>query len=1222
MADDLRRVGLVFKEDGAVDFKKSLQEVNLELNKNYNQFKLNQAQWDESTTKAQKLKEQQDYLTEAYELQRDKVETLRMQLTDLENAENKNISSIKKKRNELVNAELKLKSYGDKLEKTTINLRNVEDSVETTADKIKRLNHELKENENRFKLTQSQYTAMTSKTQKLKDEEKYLTQTYILQEEKISLLKSELDELESVEDKNTNAIYRKRQELIKAETELNSYNARLQIVTNQLNSFSAKAIETGEKIEKAGNRIEGAGKKLSAFSVATASAFVASAKSAIDFEDAFTGVEKTVDETANTSFADLRQGIRDLAKEIPSTTTEISAVAEAAGQLGISADDVLSFTKVMIDLGNSTNLSAEEAASSLAKFANITNMSAKDYDKLGSTIVALGNNFATTEADIVAMSTRLAATGELAGLSQSQILSLATAMSSVGIEAEAGGSAMSKLLKKIQVAVETGSEDLKDYAKVAGMTSKEFKKAFEKDAVGALTAFISGLNDTERNGKSAITILEDMGLKETRLSNTILSLANASGVMTDAVRLGSNAWEDNDALTNEANKRYGTLKSQIQIAINKLKDLTITIGNKLTPVIPKVTKQIEKFTKWVEKLDDKQVEWILNVGKAVIAIGPLITILGKITKTGGTAIKTIGTFTQAIGVAKGTITSTSTAVNGLAKVISLINPMTAVAVVGLTALAGATVYLEKKHYDAIKVSKDFAQSMKEEKDSFDERNKAIDEAAQANIAHIENVKKLKDELKNLVDENGKVKEGYESRVDFILKQLNDALGTEYERNEDVIKSYQEIQNEIDNLISKKKAEIKLNAEEEKYKNAIEEEQKAVEELKFAHDNLGMSYGDAKKKMQEYINAWTDFDAKKLDEINMTDADFQNLKNWTTAYEEAEGKIKTSLENQKQYEQDYALFTEGKFQEIGNVVKSTTQNWSDTTSETLKKSIEEQTNNLNAYKEIHARTGDEIALKNQQQAEENLKKLADELYARTSTVEEMGEDEKKAWEQLATQAYNVYDEKIKNIPSDMRQKIEDTTKVISSDTQLVGAAEKISQNVQSTFENNTNGEGAGKNFVSGVKAGLANKSEVDGAVSASGSLGSRILNKFKDVLGIHSPSKEAEEAMEYYIEGIVLGITSNQKGALKTVGDFAESLNNRFNNELDANKQFNVSTNYGSSNNFTEAIYDTNKKIIDLLTRILAKNPQIVMDSGTLVGEIIDPIDQEMGNRQSRRERGT
>jgi len=87
------------------------------------------------------------------------------------------------------------------------------------------------------------------------------------------------------------------------------------------------------------------------------------------------------------------------------------------------------------NLGNSTNLSAEEAASSLAKFANITNMSAKDYDKLGSTIVALGNNFATTEADIVAMSTRLAATGELAGLSQSQILSLATAMSSVGIEA-------------------------------------------------------------------------------------------------------------------------------------------------------------------------------------------------------------------------------------------------------------------------------------------------------------------------------------------------------------------------------------------------------------------------------------------------------------------------------------------------------------------------------------------------------------------------------------------------------------------------------------------------------------------------------------------------------------------------------------------------------------------------------------------------------------------
>ena len=407
MADDLKRVGLILTAEGATDFKKTLQEVNLEINKNYNEFKLAQSQWDESTTKVQKLREQQEYLTNAYELQEDKVKALKMQLADMENAENKNTQAIKKKRTEILNAEVQLKNYDNRLKNVSTDLSNAEKGIKTTAEKIAELTEKTKENENAFKLTQSQYTAMTTKTQKLTDEQKYLTNTYDLQKEKIELLNQQLKELENAEDKNSIAISKKKQEILKAETELNNYNTKLKIVSNQLENNSAKVMAFGESLENVGNKIEKAGKKMSAFSLATGTALITSAKSAIDFEDAFTGVKKTVDGTAE-QMEELKQGIRNMAKEIPSTTTEISAVAEAAGQLGIKTEDILSFTKVMIDLGNSTNLSAEEAASSLAKFANVTKMSAKDYDKLGSTIVALGNNFATTEADIVSMETKLA----------------------------------------------------------------------------------------------------------------------------------------------------------------------------------------------------------------------------------------------------------------------------------------------------------------------------------------------------------------------------------------------------------------------------------------------------------------------------------------------------------------------------------------------------------------------------------------------------------------------------------------------------------------------------------------------------------------------------------------------------------------------------------------------------------------------------------------------
>ena len=164
-----------------------------------------------------------------------------------------------------------------------------------------------------------------------------------------------------------------------------------------------------------------------------------------------------------------------MSKETPASTTAISGVAEAAGQLGIETDNILDFSKVMIDLGNSTNLSAETAASSLAKYANVTGMSQKDFDKLGSTIVALGNNFATTEADIVGMATRLAGAGSQIGLTDGEIMGFATALSSVGIEAEMGGSAFSKAMINMQLACETGLGDAQELSKKTGMSLRELQ---------------------------------------------------------------------------------------------------------------------------------------------------------------------------------------------------------------------------------------------------------------------------------------------------------------------------------------------------------------------------------------------------------------------------------------------------------------------------------------------------------------------------------------------------------------------------------------------------------------------------------------------------------------------------------------------------------------------------------------------------------------------------
>lgn len=387
------------------------------------------------------------------------------------------------------------------------------------------------------------------------------------------------EKMYAASNKAANAEQKVADALNKSEREAKEYGEALQKASGESETLGNKAANAGELIQDAFATI-GAVAALNKIK----DGFVSAASAAIEFESAVTGVYKTVDGTEE-QLAEISSDIKEMSLVIPSSTTEIAGVAESAGQLGIATENITDFTEVMINLGESTNLSSEQAASSLAKFSNITNMSADNYENLGSAIVALGNNFATTEADIVEMSTRMASAGTLAGMSESDILGLSAAMSSVGIEAEAGGSAMSKLMTDIQVAVETGNSSLEDFASVAGVSCEQFADMFEHRAVDALYSFIDGLNDVERNGETATVILENMGISEVRLSNAVKSLANNSSGLAGAVSLAGEAWEENTALANEANTRYGTLESRLTMTQNAANNLKIAIGDTLTPTI-------------------------------------------------------------------------------------------------------------------------------------------------------------------------------------------------------------------------------------------------------------------------------------------------------------------------------------------------------------------------------------------------------------------------------------------------------------------------------------------------------------------------------------------------------------------------------------------------------------------------------------------------------------
>jgi TP901 family phage tail tape measure protein len=423
--------------------------------------------------------------------------------------------------------------------------------------------------------------------------------------------------------------------------------ARTQQFNNQIRAAQREAQEFGRMIRpstKALNDLGGAAKTAGVALTVGLSAPItavgtASIKAAKDFESSFAGVRKTVDAT-EAEFKQLEAGFRNMAREIPVSVNELNKIGESAGQLGIAKEHILPFTRTMADLAKTTNLSSEEAAAATAKIQNIFGTSGKDVDKFGSALAALGNAGASTEKEIVDMAQRIAGTGNLVGLAQDQVLSIASTLSSVGINSEAGGTSISRVFLKMQDAIIAGGEPLKEFGRIAGMSSQQFKQAFENNAANALVAFIDGLGRMKNAGEDVNGAIEGTLGKSVLIKDTLLRASGAGKLMSSNLALGAKAWKENTALTEEANKRYGTLESRLIVFNNTINDIGITLGNVLNRVLGELLRilnpvlgVIAEAVEWFGRLPSPIQTIGVVVAALAAAIGPLLLAFGFIATT-------------------------------------------------------------------------------------------------------------------------------------------------------------------------------------------------------------------------------------------------------------------------------------------------------------------------------------------------------------------------------------------------------------------------------------------------------------------------------------------------------------------------------------------------------------------------------------------------------------
>lgn len=1113
MANELKKVGLVFTEEGAIDFKKSLQDINLELNKNYNQFKLTQAQWDSSTSSTEKLRAQQEYLTNAYQIQEDRVKILRMQLEELENSENKNTTAINKKRNELTKAETKLQDYNGRLKEVDAQLSDSNQKLQQYGKKISEVSEKISDVGNKASVISAGVVAggtiLANSAMNLEDAvAKYVSSTNTAEEETQKYKKV----LENINKNNYGEGYEDiADSMAQVTMQLKDLNEQ------DLQNITEKAIALRD---------------LFGYDVSES---VRAVKAMMD------NLNVSADEAFNLISEGKKQGL-DFSNELLDNINEYSV---QFGKLGLSAEDMFNIFKVGADNG------------------------AFNLDKIGDAV------------------------------------------------------------KEFSIRVIDGSNTTEDGFKRIGLNADKMAKKFANGGEEAKQAFIEVVNrlgSMDDKVSQSIAGVDLFGTMWEDLGPTVI---------TSFSKMDSGISKSSDSMQKSIDQLYNTTKKKAETQLKRLQSLGADFGEEMLPVLEDLIDMAEGFTEKLEGMSDAEKENILKIGLFVAAAGPLIKTIGTAGQTIGNVTNGIGILSQAVGVMQGKISSTSTTVNSLADILKgmTANPILTLstATIGLTA---AMITLKAKQIEEKVALDGVTESIDSQKSKMDELVDARNKVIESSSNEIVIIQELADELKEITDENGKVKEGYENRANYIVNELNNALGTEYKINGNIISQYEELANNIDTLIAKKKAEAVLNAYQEEYGQALKQQQEATANL----INLRQQLADAQKNSLQLTGIEKNENEQLISKIG------SQIKEQTELISQYGKTI-------SDYEKLQTASVQNSAEEIDKAVTQMGISW-ERAKEQNNESIEQQINSQTEYLKILKETINEaintndvyqqtILEKQLETEEKQLENLVTSLVNQTSTIKNLTPEQILAWKNIANESLSAYSTGLNQLPVETQKKIQESTGIINNDTTLQNAAEskailaidsfsnnltlgKVTENeltkMANTINNNeTVSEGAenlankvketlnlksdsevyGKDIVEGMGEGIKNKSE--------SSWFTKILtgftNKIKAYIHFSKPDKGPLREYEKWMPDMVEGLANTLEKSSPLLVDSVKEMSGKVAKELN-----NVSPNLNTNSSFSGTIqkeidYD---KMANAITKALT-NCKFTIDEDGFAKIIKDEI---------------
>ena len=332
----------------------------------------------------------------------------------------------------------------------------------------------------------------------------------------------------------------------------------------------------------------------------------------------------------------------------------------------------------------------------------------------------------------------------------------------------------------------------------------------------------------------------------------------------------------------------------------------------------------------------------------------------------------------------------------------------------------------------------------------------IKETAVRNMTLQASYQQLSDELQKYVDKNGKVKEGYEDRVNFIITSLNNAYGLEIKMVDGVIVEYDKQIQKIKDVILEKQKQIALESSEQSYKLALEEKVNTYKNYNQAleeHNKALENQTQAQKNLDEAIATYNTLTSNGITINNYASAKLRRARKDLEQANKTVEKSQTALDNAtKSYDANtnailvYEGLLSADTKENAELVKEYVNEISNTYyngKEYIKLTYEEQLDDALTYyssvlretKKNNKEINDEVMAS----ANSRLATLKTSLSDLTNTTKgELGKNVIDAWKTLASSSETQFAEQFSKLTSDMQKNI--TSK-------MEGEGKKIAEKLQ-------------------------------------------------------------------------------------------------------------------------------------------------------------------------------